>query len=101
MNFTKASYCSDNFCWRMRSYSSRTGSVRSWHIFSQIIVICFNVKTGRSAFFKMAEPLFFGGELGSPAIIGDVARCCSEFDELPSIGSGDPGEAGGEGLVAI
>ena len=69
----------------------------TWHIFSQIIVICFNVKTGRSAFLVTAVaafPLTFrGGELDTPASIGDVARCCS----IGTIGSGDPGETGPPG----
>lgn len=48
MNLTNASYCSESFCCRICSYSSRTLSVRSLHILSQMMVIWRIVKIGFS-----------------------------------------------------
>lgn len=76
--------------------------IHTLHIFSQIMVICFKEKTGRSPF----EILFitFLGELGPGSTTDDDATaevdgCCIDGEarsESAIIGSGDPGLAGGD-----
>lgn len=60
MNLTKASYCSPSFCCRILSYSARTLSVLSWHIFSQMSVICLRVKIGFSLLLEDEAAAFIG-----------------------------------------
>jgi len=66
---TKASYCSDNFCCRMLSYSVLTCSTLSSHILSAIMVICFRVKMGFSGFPLLVPAcsmsIIGSGELGA------------------------------------
>ena len=42
----------------------------TWHIFSQIIVICFNVKTGRSVFLLLAATELLVLAAGDVAVVG-------------------------------
>jgi len=83
MNLTKASYCSESFCWRMLSYSALTCSTLSAHILSAIIIICFSVKMGLVlSALLLLEP--------AAAIIAPWSMSIIGSGELGA----DPGEAG-------
>jgi len=85
MNLTKASYCSESFCCKMLSYSFLTCSTLSSHILSAIIIICFRVNIGFSAF-----PL--------PAVEDEEDEEEEEqaAASISIMGSGEEGEAGAE-----
>jgi hypothetical protein len=84
MNLTKASYCSDSFCCKMLSYSFLTCSTLSSHILSAIIIICFRVNIGFSAF-----PLPVEEE-------EEVEQAAASISIMGSGELGEEGEAGAE-----
>ena len=74
--------CSDSFCCKMLSYSFLTCSTLSSHILSAIIIICFRVNIGFSAFPLPVEE--------------EVEQAAATISIMGSGELGEEGEAGAE-----
>jgi hypothetical protein len=88
MNLTKASYCSESFCCKILSYSFLTCSTLSSHILSAIIIICFRVNIGFSAFPLPVEEEDEDEE--------EVEQAAASISIMGSGELGEEGEAGDE-----